>query len=80
MLQILVSDLRNDLFLPVTHCGFYGGWDDEGRVCIGDKPIRNYIPKHLKQMININNIQYVFETYIIDTFLQYDLNKRRIRQ
>ena len=49
--------------------------DFEDTVCIGDASLRKKTTKHLKPMINRNNIKYGCETCISDMLLQYDLNK-----
>ena len=47
-------------------------------VCIGDIPLSNYMPKYIKQIININNMTCGFETCISAILLQSDLNKWRL--
>ena len=64
MLQISVHELHNYLILPVYQGGFCGARNDESRVWIGDSSLRYYMPKHINQMNNKNNITYGCETCI----------------
>ena len=56
---------------------FHGARNYYVKVCIVDKSLSKYIPKHIKPKFNINNITSVYEMCISDMLLQSYLNKWR---
>ena len=56
----------------------FGAIKIDGKVCIVDTLLRNYIPNYIKPTRNINNITCVCETYISDMLLKSYLNKWKI--
>ena len=75
MLQTPVRELHNDMILPIYQWGLFGARNEYGKVCIGDKSLIKYIPKHIKPTSIINNITCGYETCISAMLFQYDWNK-----
>ena len=73
--QISVYELHNDLILPLSQGEFRVDRNKDGRVCIGDNCLRDYMTKHINPMIKRNKITCVCETCISYMLLQYDFNK-----
>ena len=63
-LQISVRELHNDMILPSYEEGFCGTIKLDGKKCIGDMSLRNYMPKYIKPISNINNITCELKTWI----------------
>ena len=63
------------MMLPIYQGGFLGAKTVDGKVCIGYKYLRKFIPKYIKPMSNINNITCGCETCISAMLLQSDINK-----
>ena len=66
------------MILPSYEGGFYGARTVDGRFCIGDKSLSNYMPKYIKPMSNRNKIRFGCKTCISSVLLQSDINKWRI--
>ena len=47
ILQISVIDLHNEMILPSYEGGFSCARSFDGNICIGDTPLRKYIPKNI---------------------------------
>ena len=74
LLQISAQELHNDLILQTYQGGFFGARNVDGKICIGDTPLRKYIPIHIKQMSNTNKIICRRKTCISTMALQSYLN------
>ena len=48
ILKISVRDLHSDMILPIPQGGFLGAITVDGKLCIGDTPLRKYMPKYIK--------------------------------
>ena len=48
--------MSSTVILYYQFLSFFGKTNKDGQVCIGDKYIRKYTPKHIKPMTNRNNI------------------------
>ena len=44
------------MILPIPQGGFLGAITVDGKLCIGDTPLRKYMPKNIKPMSDRNNI------------------------
>ena len=55
--------------------GFFGAITVDGKLCIGDTSLRDYIPKYIKPMSNRNKITCEYKIYISVMSLQSYLNK-----
>ena len=67
--------MHNDIIFPFFQGGFYGAKNEDEKVCIGDKSLIKYIPKHIKPTSILNKITCGYETCIIAMLFQYDWNK-----
>ena len=56
LLQISVRELHNDMILPGYEGVFPSAKTVDGKICIGDASLRNYIPKYIKPMSKRKNI------------------------
>ena len=80
LLHIYIGEFHTYLILPVTQGGLYGAHDNEGEICIGDKPIQKHLPKYVEPIINRNKIKCGCETCISSMLLQYKYNKWKLIQ
>ena len=80
LLQISLWDLHNDKIWPISHGGFFRGTNVDGKVCIEDTSLREYMPKYIQPMRNRNNITCGSRTCISAMLLHSDLNKWRLSQ
>ena len=55
-------ELHNDLNLPVSQGGFFSARNEYGILYIYDTSLRKLIPKHMKPIINRNNLTYGCKT------------------
>ena len=80
ILQISVQEIHNDIILPTSEGGFLRAKTVYGKICIGYKSLRKYMPKYIKPMSNRNKITCGCKTCIGAILLQSDNNKWRISQ
>ena len=66
-------------FTSFSRC-FFGARNEDGRLFIGDKSLRVYIPKHISPMSNRDKITCGCETYISAMLLQSDFDKWQLKQ
>ena len=66
--------MHNDIILKLSQSGFYGTRNEYGKVCIGEKSLKNDTPKNIKPTSKRNTITCGCETCISAILLQSDLN------